>query len=71
MLDSEIKLTIWPDSHQYAKKELIFSVLVDRIMGDLNFDATIDILCFPNKFLKINLLNESKNIIIYYQYSSN
>ena len=59
-LDSEIKLSIWPDGHQYAKKELIFSVLVDRIMGDLNFDATIDILDIV--ILVNTIINDNYNL---------
>ena len=42
---TNIMLSIWPIRHEYALKELYFSVSVNNAMlGDINYDGTINIL---------------------------
>ena len=42
---STIGLSIWPSHHDYALKELIFSVVIDNsLLGDVNADGEVNIL---------------------------
>ena len=65
LLDSQIMLTIWPYNHQYAMKELEFSIKIDRLLGDLNYDNLIDILdivIIVNSIInEMNILNADIN----------
>ena len=65
LLESQIMLTIWPYNHQYAMKELEFSIKIDRLLGDLNYDNLIDILdivIIVNSIInEMNILNADIN----------
>ena len=53
-------LTVWPDYHEYALKELIFPVFLDRTTGDINGDGIVnvlDIVYKGNKYLDNNEYN--------------
>ena len=41
---TNINLSIWPTHHDYAVKELIFSVSINTLIGDVNSDNSINIL---------------------------
>ena len=41
---TQIMLSIWPDYHEYALKELMFSVSLDSTLGDVNSDGVVNIL---------------------------
>jgi hypothetical protein len=37
-------LAVWPDYHEYALKELMFSVSLGSTLGDVNFDGVVNVL---------------------------
>ena len=41
---TQIMLSIWPDYHEYALKELMFSVYLDSTLGDVNGDNEVNVL---------------------------
>jgi len=41
---TQIMLSIWPDYHEYALKELMFSVSLDSTLGDVNGDNEVNVL---------------------------
>mgnify|MGYP000995239831 CR=1 FL=1 len=41
---TQIMLAVWPDYHEYALKELMFSVSLDSTLGDVNSDGVVNIL---------------------------
>ena len=41
---TQIMLAVWPDYHEYALKELMFSVSLDSTLGDVNSDEIVNIL---------------------------
>ena len=41
---TQIMLSIWPDYHEYALKELMFSVSLGSTLGDVNFDGLVNVL---------------------------
>ena len=41
---TQIMLSIWPDYHEYALKELMFPVSLDSTLGDVNSDGVVNIL---------------------------
>ena len=44
LTSTQVMLTVWPDYHEYALKELIFSVFLDRTTGDINGDGIVNVL---------------------------
>jgi len=41
---TQIMLAVWPDYHEYALKELMFSVYLDSTLGDVNGDNEVNVL---------------------------
>ncbi len=41
---TQIMLAVWPDYHEYALKELMFSVSLGSTLGDVNFDGVVNVL---------------------------
>ena len=41
---TQIMLAVWPDYHEYALKELMFSVSLGSTLGDVNFDGLVNVL---------------------------
>ena len=44
IISTQIMLAVWPDYHEYALKELMFSVSLDSTLGDVNSDGVVNIL---------------------------
>ena len=41
---TQIMLAVWPDYHEYALKELMFSVSLGSTLGDVNFDGVVNVI---------------------------
>ena len=42
---TQVMLAVWPDHHEYALKELLFSVsLGSSLVGDVNADGVVNVL---------------------------
>ena len=54
-----IHLNIWPEKHKYSKKEIVFSVVNNEILGDLNNDGQVNILDVV--IVVNNILNDIEN----------
>ena len=56
--DTHVMVTVWPDHHEYAVKELVFPVLLgSSLYGDVNADGVVNIL---DVVLLINLVLNSE-----------